>query len=206
MKLTRLVVMVSILCLGIAPRFSGARSIPAEARRHEVEKAFAFMGSGRAKGKTISIVKKGPTRHIDLSFYTPTDFRWNGAVLEILNRWGSLFPPQHPEGLGPWGRPPFSEAVKGWGVKVWVPVTISGRSFEYTYRYAAPGLYRNEEEGVWLNKVTGRGEIVSFDPLRTKTIITEELLRFFPQPQKKKVYEVHKPSFTAEYLVEFHQK
>ncbi|MBA4419295.1 MAG: hypothetical protein C0392_15535 [Syntrophus sp. (in: bacteria)] len=155
-------------------------------REVAVAKAFELMGSDRADWKKISTVDKGPDKSNGLIAYfnIPEGFRMNKGALEKRNGCYKM----------------WHATWRGW--VEWVPVRINGRFFEYTYGYVVNGIYGNKK-GYLVQEVKGEGEIISLDPVRTKTVVIDKALGLLTDANE--LYRFEEKN-TTEYVMELRPK
>lgn len=178
--------------LQLAPNASNAKEVKQlinkieykQEREVSVAKAFELMGSDRVDWKKISTVDKGPNKN-ELAFCSkPQGFRMNKGALEKRNECYRMW-------HGTW---------KG---LEWEPVHINGRFFEYNYIYAVTGIYGNKK-GYLMQDVKGKGEIISLDPVRVKTIVTNKTYGLLTDANE--LYRFDGEKNTTEYVMELQPK
>jgi tetratricopeptide (TPR) repeat protein len=155
-------------------------------REVAVVKAFELMASDRVDWKKISAVDKGPDKSNGLIAYfnIPEGFRMNKGALEKRNGCYKM----------------WHDKWRGW--VEWVPVRINGSFFEYTYTYVVNGIYGNKK-GYHLQEVKGEGEIISLDPVRTKTVVIDKTLGLLTNTNEFYRFEEKN---TTEYVMELRPK
>jgi len=136
-------------------------------KESQVKNAFELF-SGKSKCKIVKIVsqenidenpKSDPEREV------MSKFHYNDGVLSMFN--SDLYWSVRQDVPGYW-----SVYVKNRPEWSWeVPVRKNGRSYEYTYIYVVPTIHKRERAKMVV-EVKGTGEIISLDPLRTKTMVT----------------------------------
>ncbi|MDD2337173.1 MAG: hypothetical protein PHD01_11410 [Geobacteraceae bacterium] len=94
----------------------------------------------------------------------------------------------------------YMKGRQGWSS--WVPVRINGRSFDFNYSYVMPGI-NGREGGSFVTEVSGKGEIISLDPIRTKILFTEKVSLFVTDTG---VYRKQNEVYTSEILDECREK
>lgn len=140
-------------------------------KEREVKKAFELLGSDEVICKEVSKTKKDS--YDDYWGVTFNAFAMRGGVLGVDSILYSSAGPDGPD------YHLYARLVKGREDWIpWVPVRINGRSFGYNYVYVVPGIENRIGGGYFVTEVEGKGEIVSLDPIRTKTLITEKLTIF----------------------------
>lgn len=143
----------------------------------EVKKAFELLGSTEKICKIVSA--QGEKTALDTMFETMgvvERFSFKNGVLGIVNPdWihATDKSPSYPIWSGfVQGRPEWS---------FWVPLRINGRSFEYTHVHVVAGQQGREgrmRSGYIVTETRGKGEIITLDPIQTKTTVTKKTLIF----------------------------
>ena len=190
--------------LQLAPNASNAKEVKQlinkieykQEREVSVAEAFELMGSDRVDlmgsvrvdWKEISTVDKGPNKN-ELAFCSePKGFRMNNQFKPgVLEKRNGCYKMWH-------------DTWRGW--VEWVPVRVNGRFFEYTYSYVVNGIYGNKK-GYHLQEVKGEGEIVSLDPVRTKTVVIDKTLGLLTDANEFYRFEEKN---TTEYVMELQPK
>jgi hypothetical protein len=135
-------------------------------KESEVKKAFESLGTSEIHCKEVSKVNKGANGDSGMAPFS-TFVRKDGELV-VVNVFYDAYSDEASKRLS-------SGYMKGradW--RPWVPVIIKGRSFEFNYTYVVPGVL-GREGGSFVSEVIGKGEIISLDPIRLKTLFTEKL-------------------------------
>jgi len=140
-------------------------------KESKVKKVFELLGSKELYCKVVSKEKTGANRERSWGSPIVAFYRKDGVLGFANVYYGTDYQDDASKLLYfgyMKGRPEWSP---------WVPVRINGRSFEFNYSYVIPG-FNGGEGGAFVTEVSGKGEIISLDPIRTKILFTEKVPLF----------------------------
>jgi hypothetical protein len=130
----------------------------------EVKKAFELLGSQK-KCKLVSQENSDDNWKQEMGIVN--GFMFKDGVLGIEN-WLYFTSRQDIPSFNLWSR--YVQGRPEWSP--WVPVHINGRTFEYSYVYVVPTIHKRKN-AFMVVETRGKGEIISLDPIRTKTMVKD---------------------------------
>lgn len=166
-------------------------------KESKVKRVFELLGSEEIDCKLISKENKGANSERNWGSPFAAFYRKDGVLGFANMYYGTNYQDDTACKLL------YSGYMKGrpeW--RPWVPVRINGRFFEFNYSYVLPG-FNGREGGAFVTEVSGKGEIIALDPIRTKILFTEKVSLFVTDTG---VYRKQNEVYTSEIVEECSEK